>query len=371
MIRIEACILAALLLVTGTWAALPAERATPDDTARFLAGLSPSPSSPLTTLTKSAVWQTHASRFDALFDLKDRVSLSKIHLFEHKEIPHTEQPLLYFFSGPDFLYANAFFPHASTYVLSGLEPTGEIPRMEALDPKAIDYTLRNIERSLTSILSVSFFKTNEMRSELSAGPVFGTLPLLYVFLARAGKTIVEADAVVLDREGNLRPADLQKEDEQASQNGAQGVRIVFSDKSHSRQTLYYFGGDVSNGALGKSGLLDFSSKLGTPVALIKSASYLLHRDRYSELRTYILDRSTLVLQDDSGIPVSYFDPSTWNIQPFGNYVGPIPLFRNRYQASLARLFRVSGRKGLDFGVGYQWRRNSSNLMLATKKAPGL
>jgi hypothetical protein len=97
----------------------------------------------------------------------------------------------------------------------------------------------------------------------------------------------------------------------------------------------------------------------------------LHRDRYSELRTYILDRSTLVLQDDSGIPVSYFDPSTWNIQPFGNYVGPIPLFRNRYQASLARLFRVSGRKGLDFGVGYQWRRNSSNLMLATKKAPGL
>jgi hypothetical protein len=97
MIRIEACILAALLLVTGTWAALPAERATPDDTARFLAGLNPSPSSPLTTLTKSAVWQTHASRFDALFDLKDRVSLSKIHLFEHKEIPHTEQPLLYFF----------------------------------------------------------------------------------------------------------------------------------------------------------------------------------------------------------------------------------------------------------------------------------
>jgi hypothetical protein len=371
MIRIEACILAALLLVTDTWAALPAERATPDDTARFLAGLSPSPSSPLITLTKSAVWQTHASRFDALFDLKDRVSLSKIHLFEHKEIPHTEQPLLYFFSGPDFLYANAFFPYASTYVLSGLEPTGELPRMEALDPKAIDYTLHNIERSLTSILSVSFFKTNEMRSELRAGPAFGTLPLLYVFLARAGKTIVEAEAVVLDREGNLRPANRQKEDEQASQDGAQGVRIVFSDKSHSRQTLYYFSGDVSNDGLGKSGLPSFSSKLGTPIALIKSASYLLHRDRYSELRTYILGRSTLVLQDDSGIPVSYFDPSTWNIQPFGSYVGPIPLFRNRYQASLARLFRVSDRKELDFGVGYQWRRNSSNLMLATKKMPGL
>src|SRR5580704_15579122 len=30
----------------------------------------------------------------------------------------------------------------------------------------------------------------------------------------------------------------------------------------------------------------------------------------------------------------------WELQPFGNYVGPIPLFRNRYQASLARLFRA-------------------------------
>ena len=142
---------------------------------------------------------------------------------------------------------------------------------------------------------------------------------------------------------------------------------MFSDKNHSRQTLYYFSGDVSNDGFRKSGLLKFCGKLGQANAFIKSASYLLHRDRYADLREFILKQSTLVLQDDSGIPISYFDPLKWELQPFGNYVGPIPLFRNRYQASLARLFRVRDRKGINFGVGYQWRRKPSKSPAGDQK----
>ena len=372
MTKLVAFVLAAVLLITCSAAIQATERATPDDTARFLAGLRPSPGSPLNTLTKSAVWQRHAARFDGLFELKDRDSLSKIRAFATKEIPQTDRPLLYFFSGPDFLYANAFFADATTYILSGLEPAGEIPKIEELNPRALEYTLHNTEQSLSSILSLSFFQTNDMRRQLSAGPVFGTLPLLYVFLARAGKTISEAETVVIDQDGNVNQADAERksgEIGEASQGGARGIRIVFSDQNHSRQTLYYFSGDVSNDGLRKSGLLKFCGKLGQTSALIKSASYLLHRDRYADLRDFILKQSTLVLQDDSGIPISYFDAAKWELQPFGNYVGPIPLFRNRYQASLARLFRARDRKGIDFGVGYQWRRNTSNLLLAIKKAP--
>jgi hypothetical protein len=372
MTKLVVCVLAAVLLITSSPAVSATEHVTPDDTARFLAGLRPSAGSPLNTLTKSAVWQRHAARFDTLFELKDRTSLSKIRIFTTKEITQTDRPLLYFFSGPDFLYANTFFADATTYVLSGLEPAGEIPKIEELNPGALEYTLHNIERSLTSILSLSFFQTNDMRRQLSAGPVFGTLPLLYVFLARAGKTIIDAEAIVLDQEGNVRQADVEGksgENGELSQDSMQAIRIVFSDKNHPLQTLYYFSGDVSNDGLRKGGLLKFCGKLGQANAFIKSASYLLHRDRYADLRNFILKQSTLVLQDDSGIPVLYFDPLKWELQPYGNYVGPIPLFRNRYQASLARLFRARDRKGIDFGLGYQWRTNTSNLLLATKKVP--
>jgi hypothetical protein len=362
MTKLAGCVLAAVFSITCYSAAQATERVTADDTARFLAGLSPSPGSPLKTLTQTAVWQRHAARFDALFGLKERASLSKIRAFAIKEISQTDRPLLYFFSGPDFLYANAFFPDAPAYVLSGLEPAGEIPKIEDLNPRALEYTLRNTERSLSSILSLSFFRTNEMRGQLSEGPVFGTLPLLYVFLARAGKAISEVEPIALDQEGNVVQAS-------ASQGGARGIRIAFSDKNHSRQTLYYFSGDVSNDGLRKSGLLKFCGKLGPANAFLKSASYLLHHDRYADLRDFILKQSALVLQDDSGIPISYFDPLKWELHPFGNYVGPIPLFRNRYQASLARLFREGSRKEIDFGLGYQWRRNTSNLLLAVKKTP--
>jgi hypothetical protein len=370
MTKLVACVLAAVLLMTCAPATQAMERVTPDDTARFLAGLRPSPGSPLSALSKTAVWQRHAARFDALFEVKDRDSLARIRAFTAKEIPQTDRPLLYFFSGPDFLYANAFFPDATTYVLSGLEPAGEIPKLEELNPRALEYTLHNTERSLNSILNLSFFQTNDMRSQLSSGPVFGTLPIIYVFLARSGKTINEAETIILDQEGNIKPAVERKSGDiaQAPQDGVRGIRIVFSDKTHPRQTLYYFSGDVSNEGLRKSGLLKFCGTLGQTNALIKSASYLLHRDRYGDLRDFILKQSVLVLQDDSGIPIANFDPSKWDLRPFGNYVGPIPLFGNRYQASLARLFRAPNRKTIDFGVGYQWRRNTSNLLLAIKKA---
>ncbi len=87
MTKLVACVLAAALLIACSPAVRATERATPDDTARFLAGLRPSPGSPLNTLTKSAVWQRHAALFDTLFELKDRTSLSKIRIFATKEIP--------------------------------------------------------------------------------------------------------------------------------------------------------------------------------------------------------------------------------------------------------------------------------------------
>ncbi len=95
------------------------------------------------------------------------------------------------FSGPDFLYANAFFPKAKTYV-HGRARTGRRdprPHHAARLDSAPDLTqLRN---SLRWILQYSYFITSQMSSDLQRGRLTGTLPVLYVFLARSGKTIRE------------------------------------------------------------------------------------------------------------------------------------------------------------------------------------
>ena len=115
--------------------------------------------------------------------------------------------MLYMFSGPDFLYATSFFPNASTYVLAGLEPVGEIADLTGLSPWDINGELRNLELSMGSLFNFSFFITQNMKTQLREGPVYGALPILYVFLARTGKTIHEVGFVSLDEHGSFQIAD--------------------------------------------------------------------------------------------------------------------------------------------------------------------
>ena len=172
---------------------------------RVLAGLQPSAGSPLASLTQDHSWQQHARRFDAVFGSVDRRQLDRIRAWSSAKLTSPSAVLFYMFSGPDFLYANAFFPHATTYVMSGLEPVGPIPDLARLSRGTVGAALRSIEGSLRSIVAYSFFQTKHMRSSLVATRVRGTLPILYVFLARSGKTIRDVSLIRLDEDGRSYP----------------------------------------------------------------------------------------------------------------------------------------------------------------------
>ena len=372
--KLLAAALTAAALALGMAVAHSAETATANDTARFLAGLPPAADSPLAELTKDPGWQQHARRFDAIFKHEEDVQLSKVRAFSKERLTNKHQTMLYMFSGPDFLYATSFFPGASTYVLSGLEPVGEVPPLNGLRRGTVDGSLQNLESSLYSLLSYSFFITKNMKTQLRAGPVYGTLPILYVFLERTGKTIKEVSFVTLDPDGNVQTVD-QSGDKtaamaavrRAAQSAASGVKIVFSDGDRSNQTLYYFSTNLADDGVKRSGFLAFCDKLGPADSFIKSASYLLHGGGFTRVRNFLLERSATILQDDSGIPLAYFDAKKWRLQPFGHYVGPISIFPGSYQARLGQLFRNA--TPIDFGLGYRWRKNESNLLLAEKTAP--
>ncbi len=101
---------------------------------------------------------------------------------------------------------------------------------------------------------------------------------------------------------------------------------------------------------------------------MKSASYVMFDPHVSLARAFVLDQSRYVLQDDSGIPFKYFDPSVWTLQFFGAYTEPISIFRHDYQANVARVYEASRDiKPLPFGIGYHFKVNTANLLLATKK----
>ena len=357
-----AAIAAGLILAAALSTARAADTATADDTARFLAGMQPSADSPLMPLTRDPAWQRHARFLDGAFAQLEQRQISRVRAWADTNLAAPKPTMFYFFSGPDFLYANAFYSKANTYVMAALEPPGTMPDLLRLPRGTVGAALGNIEHSIGTILNFSFFITKHMKTDLHVGQISGALPIIFVFMERSGKSIRAVTPVTIDEAGSV-----QTGGEGMRSNAARGVRITFAGSDGAEKTLYYFSTDLSNAGVKSSGFLKFCATLAPANSLIKSASYLLHSGNFSTARDFLLANSATIIQHDSGIPLGNYGARRWRFFPFGHYLGPISEFPGRYQQSYAELFRRA--QPMDFGIGYRWRTHDSNLLLAVRLGP--
>ena len=102
-------------------------------------------------------------------------------------------------------------------------------------------------------------------------------------------------------------------------------------------------------------------------AYVKSASYLMHTDSFSTIRETLLDLRGAIVQDDSGVPLRYFDQKQWNLRLYGTYVPPLDIFRQYLQPDLAAAYARGSSGKLVFGAGYHWNWKEANLMVATHR----
>jgi hypothetical protein len=332
-----------------------------DATAKFLAGL-PITGTPLENFSSGTGWKTHAADLDRAWKQFDERQLAKIRDWAPQALGPAYQdtgPMYYMFSGPDFLYANAFFPNASTYILCGTEPVGPIPDMAKIPPHVLPSALANLRKSLDSVLSWSFFITKNMKVDLRQQQLTGTLPVLYVFLARAGCTIDSVELVALDKSGAFVAE---------GKGTTPGVKITFTGSAGRPQTLFYFTTDLADWAIKVNpNFGKFCEQQGQGVTLLKAASYLMHSDNFSQVRGYLLAHSKVILEDDSGIPYRFLSNNKWNVRFYGRYLGPIKRFLKNGQLDLAKDNAASAPPPLPFSFGYQWQPSRSSLIVATPK----
>jgi len=330
------------------------QRSSATDAARYLAGMPVSARSPLTRLTSDPRWIGYSNAMNAAFSKLDQVQLSDIRIWRAEFLaPATKcsRTCLYFFSGPDFLYADTFYPDCNTYVLVSLEPVESIPELQSVPPAVLQNTLQNIEVSLNTILNFGYFETQDLREYSQRSQLKGVLPIIFVFLVRSGKEILNVDYHSLGK------------------GGTPGVKITFLDPATgAHKVLYYFSTDLSDDGLKRnSAVLSFCHSLGPTNSFLKADSYLLHQNGFNIACNYLLGVSTSILQDDSGIPLRYCIPEKWNLRFFGTYTGPINLFKNFYQPDLRQYYATSSPKPLPFGFGYQYDRQDARLLLAVRR----
>jgi hypothetical protein len=316
---------------------------TVDDLAKFVSGL-PAKDPGLAALEKEGWWNTYSQELNKKWQRMDERQLQHVRGWArgNPAVSRVSGTVYYMFSGPDFLYARTFFPNASTYILCGTEPVGSVPDINRMSRPEMSSDLANVRKALDTMLTTHYFITKDMRVDLTRGYIGGTLPLLYVFLEKSGCFI------------------------NAVNFSGTSVQIDFHSPAGRAQTLYYFKTDLSNGG-GNGAFLAFCKRHGPGASLLKSASYLMHSDGFSTIRNFLLANSSLIIQDDSGIPYHDFDQRRWNVKLYGTYSGTIGLFSGNRQGDLAAAYQKENPSALGFAFGYAWQKEKGMLIEATPK----
>lgn len=378
-----------------------------NDNARFIAGMKSEEGSDFSKIEKNQDWKQYATWYNNTWARLEKGQLQKIKSWSEQELVfnnsstvtqqnnsnnQSQSPTIFYpFSGADFLYATTLFPSADQYVMIGLEPIGKVPDIRKIPVDFWENYFLALRTAQDDILTASFFKTKDMKGDFKIQELKGTLPILMIFLTRNGNKIITMEPVRVNDSGKVVESSFEKiAYHQFSQ--MNGIRITF-EKDHKQakdsanlgndfenenvqKTLYYFSIDLSDNSLIKKPHFEsFMNNFGEVVTFIKSASYLMHQNDFSMIRKSILDHSSIVLQDDSGIPLKHFTDKdsnaidqTWSELTFyGAYKEPIRLFKKFYQEDLKKNYAdTSKTKPLLFRIGYQTPTNKSNLMLAKK-----
>ncbi|TAE68324.1 MAG: hypothetical protein EAZ85_14275 [Bacteroidetes bacterium] len=351
-----------------------------NDLARFIAGMKPEEGSVYEELTKRKEWINYAKNADAQWNNVINIKRPKLIKWRENELQKvTEQggTLFYPFSGPDFLHAGTFFPEVENIVMIGLEPIGTLPDIDKIAKTNLGGYFNGLQRSLVTILQYSFFKTIDMNVDLTGrvvSSIDGTLPVIMLFMARTNHKILNYEKMALNKEGTLVPIADFKGDK--STYYATKIEYQRGDKPEERKTLYYLSVNLSNDMYeGKGGLNQrkdlktFIENLDFKSVYLKSASYLMYKPYFSVIKNIILNKTKYLLQDDSGMAFNNFTNGKWDITLFGAYAGPISLFANYWQNDMNTAYKQKKYpiKPLPFGIGYQFKEGTSNLILVEKK----
>jgi hypothetical protein len=344
------------------------------DVARALAGLEPSPGPLFSRVTSRLAWQVHRAVLDSEWSRFETDRIAKMRAWRDRELKTaagTCDTLFYPFGGPDFVNAFVLFPGCNRYLLFGLEQVGSIPPLDRAGDEKFDRVLSGLRDAISDIFVRDYFITNSMMTHLRTPEIDGTLPLMLVFLARLGGRVVDvrmegpwdAPEAAPGESAALRPARTQARRSSA-------VIIRFRMPGASRvQTLCYARVRMEDREFEKQApVLAYLERTAPFTTFLKSASYLMHDDRFSQVRSLILNRSRFVLEDDSGVPYRYFDKTGWDVTLFGRYSPPVKDFNYGLQRDLEAAYRdPSVARDLPFSFGYHWRDGTSSVILAVRR----
>lgn len=265
--------------------------------------------------------------------------------------------VFYPFSGPDFPFVTSFYPDAEIYILVGLEEVGNMnSTMFSPNPDYKEF-ISNASKYFYFSNKYGFFRTNDMEEQFKEK---GVVDILGFYLKKFDCNLISMKLMKWDNELGV-PRDLDKNEK------ADVCHIEFLNQNNTYSQLYYFQFDLSNPGIQKNpnwiNWVQEKMKGKDMVSLSKAASYLMHRELFSSISTFILENSTLQIQDDSGLDFRKIQSSNRKYKLYGSYTKTIPLFTERFIPELKEKYAGSVVNLLPFKMGYASALGETNLQL--------
>lgn len=335
------------------------EKDTFNETAKFIAGL---PTDLFKNIQDKIFVKTHNKITNNAWSRLKNKTIKPIKHWKNKNISSLKscKTLFYPFSGPDFLYADLFFPACNNYIFVGLENSGNFPNLNQLNDSIINSYLINIRKSMRFINSNSYFVTKQMKDDLDNNHLNGILHIILFYLARLDYEIIDFTYVYIDQSGYTRRVSKQL----IESNKIDGFKLLFKKQNTvNYKTLYYFPFDLSDiNITDRLEFLFFLNQFREKCTFMKSASYLLHSNNFKIIKNLILKQSKIIIQDDSGIPFNELNKN-FKCNVYGKYSKTINTFDQYFQQNLADSIN---KQTLPFRFGYNTRLNETVLIVAEK-----
>jgi hypothetical protein len=338
-----------------------------DDLARLLAGL---PTNQYyKNIGDTVFYNKYKSSVNNEWSKLDKQMIQSILTWQQANINHTlkgNKTCFYPYSGADFLYANLFFPDAENYILIGLEPPGSVTDPTTLSKDELSNYLYSNDYAMAVSHDKGFYRTLAMEVDFTKKYLNGTIHNILYYTVRLGYKVTGVDYFKLD---SLTGVPDYTKAVYGEKNDKYGVKIKFTDNKGSDRAIYYLSYDISDTYMAnRPALFKFLDSFGGHYLYLKAASYLPQHPRFTMIQDYMLNSSSLVVQDDSGLPYRSFNNGKWDINLWGDYRSVLPVFKGYFQKDMREAYvNLPEKKILPFHIGYSVLQGVTNLQYCIKK----
>ncbi len=295
--------------------------------------------------------------------------------------------VVYPFGGGDLLSALTTYPDATDITTLSLEHAGDPRRLDAIKTKAqLADSLEMIRYTSWGLLNANDSKTeNLMKGQ--RGEIPGQLAFFLSALAVHGYQPISLKFFRIQKDGTLHyftPSEIaavEKEDAKLLRGkwtepdfsvAFSNSELTFARPGEPPRVHRHIAWDLSDPAVRKTGIIKWLEAKGPVAAMTKAASYLLWRDDFSRVRSYLLSHMVFMISDSTGIPPRYAAKAGFVQETYGTFETSFLEASDEINADFVALWAGQPHRALPIRYGYiDGAKPEGHVhLLVTRKARG-